>query len=161
MELIEVSFKSGKRGLKTCRGCSKLVGVRTSKCQCGFDFTKKIESPVLNKKIEIPKTSERTYYLSTSTFDVFWGTSYTNYIHHTLLIPSGKCPCELNNFSEEGIKNWALKILPLYLRDKAYKGVAVEALEYWAKEFYSKRENPEIETLIKKTLTELAKSTTF
>jgi hypothetical protein len=57
------------RGKKECSSCNKLVGIRTSKCSCGYIFAKpevKKNKPnklkVLGRLVDIPDKNKRLFY---------------------------------------------------------------------------------------------------
>lgn len=161
MQETEVHFQSkGQRGKKVCNGCGKSVGVRTSKCECGFDFKNKvpvIEIETVNKVevkpgLPLPPQEKNAYFTRP-----FTGNKNNN--DRIILIPNGMAPFPLEDFSESGIAAWGRKVIQrIYETNRVYGLLSVDGLIHWTTYCYnsSSPQNQEKRNLIKKTLYNLA-----
>ena len=126
------------RGRKQCPKCENYIGVRNQNCpHCQHSFSKVVDAP--KPKQETVKSSPVVASLPVKSsrdgaFDYYnseFDTGAQNQIY--VLIPSGKCPVKLDNFSKEGIKKWADDVAKHCAENKMQ--MSKEAIEYFAKQF--------------------------
>jgi hypothetical protein len=53
--------QSGQRGKKRCPDCDSLIGVRSFKCECGYQFTEKKTKQEIRNEADAPTEEERLY----------------------------------------------------------------------------------------------------
>jgi hypothetical protein len=120
------SWKEAGKGRKQCPTCKVYVGVRTSKCVCGFSFA---AEKVRAKKTAAKKNEKE----STATTQEVAPYKYTNHI--ILSTPSGMCPVKLSVVTKPRVKEWAMKLIEFHL-GKGEK-LKPEALKYYVRHFHS------------------------
>lgn len=146
--------KQGTRGHKICSGCGASVGVRTSKCKCGLDFAKKVKHAITPKT----NTESSIVIVQPTNNHQIKGFYRPNSTGNILLTPAGEPPFKLTDFTVEGIKEWAIKVVIEYYRTHSYGRLSVSALEYWSRRYYvcTSLEGKKTEKLILETLNNLA-----
>lgn len=138
-------------GRKQCPSCSDFIGVRNARCpKCDHDFSKvvkvairedavKAEKEVIDQHKKLASNPvakvRNTQTVATRETEVFpfeGAPEVDGVFNGRVTVPSGKCPFDLKDFSEDGILTWAEKVA------KAYKGgrLTYGALEYFARRYY-------------------------
>jgi len=59
-----MSQQKGQRGKKRCPDCSALVGVRSFKCECGYQFVNKKTKAEQRQQADVATDEERLYAMS-------------------------------------------------------------------------------------------------
>ena len=127
-------------GRKQCLACGAFCGVRSAKCpSCDHDFAKAVKNPIKKevKEEAPPPPAARTDYIPS-----------TDKSLRIVLVPAGVPAHKPEQWTEEGLKEWALKVQEPFVD----KGLVLcnDALAYWARKFYSFWKDEEKEKLVKR-----------
>lgn len=136
-------FTEGGRGRKQCPSCNKYAGAKSSTCpNCKKEFVKKENEPVAITSVDDilaivePKTSKKIEVPQEKI------ASYTGSLVYT---PSGECPFEIKDESEQAIFDWCYKVFQFGLKNN--KTYTSNALKYW---LYIDNQNPNLKNFVTK-----------
>jgi hypothetical protein len=140
------------RGRKMCFGCKMFVGVRTTLCSCGFDFSipavsyaepEEGEATESGEKKEAPKTYEEKLTLRKKDLDK---------TKSVIIAGSGYPKYELKSLDEKDIREWLA--LMREFSSKRKEIYSCEAIVHFAKYKYPYDKNPDLFEKIKKVYLE-------
>ena len=154
--------KGPSRGRKLCN-CGEYIGVRVQQHSCGFSFVKKevVEKPITPVVTKEKDVSPKITLITEKTKDggVEANKNFDYYAPHlvtggagarNILLPAGKCPVDLKDFTEEGVKAWADKVAEICAESKGFLSRC--ALEYYSRRYYRYGVETAKEKVIRKTL---------
>lgn len=119
--LLVKTYNSPAKGRKPCK-CGKYVGVRTSKCVCGYDFAEgsvKVLAPQDKYQLEAESLAHKVGIKR----------------QRVVLIGAGKCPVALKGLEPEDIEEWC----QLLLNHGRTAGLfySPSAIRYYLGQFYN------------------------
>lgn len=103
------TFDKAGRGRKQCPECNTYVGVRTSMCTCGHDFSSDVKKNHINPDREDVLEESLVKYIN----------GIKPGLNKVLIIftPSGKCPLILDKYDYESVQNFCEELVDLGLKD--------------------------------------------
>lgn len=121
-------------GKKNCPGCGEYIGARSKVCPlCSYNYETKAKEPPKPVWDVRPKNV-----ITSDAWPNSLGIEANNITRYKVLLPSGKCPVDIKDFTPIKLKRWANEVSDIM----AEKGqlMTPEALYYFAKKFNPDKE---------------------